>query len=307
MMKRKREKEKMRKRGQIRKALSGFYYVYSDGETYQTRARGVFRNQDITPLTGDFVEFEADNLEEGYILKIEERKNELVRPPIANMDIGVCVCSAVEPDFSSQLLDRFLISLEANHMAPIIVLTKADLVGEAELAEIKGELDYYESIGYPYLVSALDQPWSEEDQSFFERNITDRAAVFMGQSGAGKSTLLNKLKPDLDLETAEISTSLGRGRHTTRHVELLPLFGGLIADTPGFSSLDFEDIESEELPGYYPDFVQQSKNCKFTGCIHRSEPGCGVKKAVEEGRIPQARYDNYLVILDQLEKRKPKY
>lgn len=297
----------MVKRGQIRKSLSGFYYVYSDNKTYQTRARGVFRNQDITPLTGDYVEFEAENLEEGYIFKIEERKNELTRPPIANVDIGVCVCSAVEPDFSSQLLDRFLISLEANHMAAIIVLTKADLVEKAKLEEIKEQLDYYESIGYPYLISSMDQPWSEDAQSFFERNIANRTAVFIGQSGAGKSTLLNKLKPDLDLKTAEISLSLGRGKHTTRHVELLPLFNGLIADTPGFSALDFETIDSEELADYYPDFVQQSKNCKFTGCIHRSEPGCGVKKAVEEGHILQNRYDNYLVILDQIEKRKPKY
>lgn len=297
----------MVKRGQIRKSLSGFYYVYSDNKTYQTRARGVFRNQDITPLTGDYVEFEAENLEEGYIFKIEERKNELTRPPIANVDIGVCVCSAVEPDFSSQLLDRFLISLEANHMAAIIVLTKADLVEKAKLEEIKEQLDYYESIGYPYLISSMDQPWSEDAQSFFERNIANRTAVFIGQSGAGKSTLLNKLKPDLDLKTAEISLSLGRGKHTTRHVELLPLFNGLIADTPGFSALDFETIDSEELADYYPDFVQQSKNCKFTGCIHRSEPGCGVKKAVEEGHILQDRYDNYLVILDQIEKRKPKY
>ncbi|MDO5456893.1 MAG: ribosome small subunit-dependent GTPase A [Atopococcus tabaci] len=297
----------MVKRGQIRKALSGFYYVYSDDKTYQTRARGVFRNQDITPLTGDYVEFQAENLEEGYILKIEERKNELIRPPIANIDIGVCVCSAVEPDFSSQLLDRFLVSLEANHMAAIIVLTKVDLVEKDKLLEIQEQLDYYESIGYPYLISSENQPWSEEDQNFFERNIADRTAVFIGQSGAGKSTLLNKLKPDLDLKTAEISLSLGRGKHTTRHVELLPLFNGLIADTPGFSSLDFETIESEELSDYYPDFLEQSKNCKFTGCIHRSEPGCGVKMAVKEGRIPQARYDNYLVILDQIEKRKPKY
>lgn len=297
----------MLKRGQIRKALSGFYYVYSDNKTYQTRARGVFRNQDITPLTGDYVEFEAENFEEGYIFKIEERKNELSRPPIANIDIGVCVCSAVEPDFSSQLLDRFLISLEANHMAAILILTKADLVEKAKLEKIKEQLDYYESIGYPYLISSMDQPWSEEDQAFFERNIANRTAVFIGQSGAGKSTLLNKLKPDLDLKTAEISLSLGRGKHTTRHVELLPLFNGLIADTPGFSALDFENIDSEELADYYPDFVEQSKNCKFTGCIHRSEPGCGVKKAVEEGRIPQDRYDNYLVILDQIEKRKPKY
>lgn len=297
----------MVKRGQIRKSLSGFYYVYSDNKTYQTRARGVFRNQDITPLTGDYVEFEAENLEEGYIFKIEERKNELTRPPIANVDIGVCVCSAVEPDFSSQLLDRFLISLEANHMAAIIVLTKADLVEKAKLEEIKEQLDYYESIGYPYLISSMDQPWSEDAQSFFERNIANRTAVFIGQSGAGKSTLLNKLKPDLDLKTAEISLSLGRGKHTTRHVELLPLFNGLIADTPGFSALDFETIDSEELADYYPDFVEQSKNCKFTGCIHRSEPGCGVKKAVEEGHILQDRYDNYLVILDQIEKRKPKY
>lgn len=295
------------KKGRIIKSLSGFYYVYDGKDTYQTRARGVFRKQDITPLTGDFVSFEADNLQEGYVLDIHTRKNELQRPPIANIDIGLCICSAVSPSFSSSLLDRFLVHLEKNHIAPIIILTKADLIRPTSLKQLTDQLDYYQSIGYPYVVSHLDQTWTADNQSFIKRNIKNRTAMVMGQSGAGKSTLLNKFAPQLELETKDVSKALGRGKHTTRHVELLPLFGGWIADTPGFSSLDFEDMHADELKNYYPDFQKQATDCKFAACVHVDEPQCAVRQAVEEGIIPQSRYDYYLRMYHELKEKKVKY
>lgn len=206
-------------KGQIRKAISGFYYVHADGETYQTRGRGNFRNRKITPLVGDQVLFESENKTDGYLLEVMPRKNQLVRPPVANVDLGVIVTSLVEPNFSYNLLDRFLVTLEYESIEPVIFLTKTDLASnEQQIDEIK---QTYETIGYPVIV-----PKYPGDTAELIRYFPERLTVFMGQSGAGKSTLLNQISPDLNLETGEISDSLGRGRHTTRHVELLPLYDG---------------------------------------------------------------------------------
>lgn len=294
-------------KGQIRKALSGFYYVYSEGTTYQTRARGVFRNQDITPLVGDYVVFESDNETEGVIKEILPRTNELQRPSVANIDLGIVVMSAVEPDFSAQLLDRFLVILEDNRMDAVVYVAKMDLADERTRGEILSYQKYYEEIGYPFLLSSSSNEISEEEQEEFAEAVNGKLTVLMGQSGAGKSTLLNKLSPDLSLETGEISSSLGRGRHTTRHVELLPLFGGLLADTPGFSSINFDSIEAEELPFLYPDFARAAPECRFNGCLHQNEPGCKVKELVENGGIPEERYQNYLLFLKEIQERKPDY
>ena len=212
--------------GQIIKALAGFYYVESDGQVYQTRARGNFRKKGHTPYVGDWVEFSAEENSEGYILEIHERKNSLVRPPIVNIDQAVVIMSVKEPDFNSNLLDRFLVLLEHKGIHPIVYISKMDLLEDSE------ELDFYEktyrAIGYDFVTS------KEELLPL----LTDKVTVFMGQTGVGKSTLLNKIAPDLNLETGEISDSLGRGRHTTRAVSFYNLNGGKIADTPGFSSLE---------------------------------------------------------------------
>lgn len=292
-------------KGQIRKAVSGFYYVYAEGATFQTRGRGNFRKRNITPLVGDEVLFESDNPAEGYVLEILPRHNELVRPPVANVDLGVVVMSMVEPDFSFNLLDRFLVTLEHKGIQPVIFLTKVDLLNEEQkrpLLEIKR---IYEAIGYTVLFAneSTNNNAIEQLEALFAKRLT----VFMGQSGAGKSTLLNKISPELHLATAEISESLGRGKHTTRHVELIPLYGGLVADTPGFSAIDFLEMTAIELPKQFPEFVAAANQCKFRECMHHKEPGCEVKEQVAEGAIAQSRYDNYLQFLMEIENRRPVY
>lgn len=281
--------------GKIIKALAGFYYVESAGQIYQTRARGNFRKKGQTPYVGDEVEFSAEKDSEGYILKIAERKNSLVRPPIVNIDQAVVIMSAKEPDFNPNLLDRFLVLLEHKGIHPILYISKLDLLDcEDELDEF---LQVYRTIGYDVVQNV------EELLPL----LADKITVFTGQTGVGKSTLLNKIAPDLQLETGEISESLGRGRHTTRAVSFYNLNGGKIADTPGFSSLDYEVSTAEELNQAFPEIAEFSKSCKFRTCTHTHEPNCAVKPAVESGRIATFRFDNYLQFLSEIENRRETY
>lgn len=291
-------------KGQIRKALSGFYYVYSEGETYQTRARGNFRVRDITPLVGDIVEFESGNLTDGMLLSIYPRKNELVRPPIANIDIGVIVMSAIEPDFSTYLLDRFLVYLEGQEIEAIIYITKTDLLDESQKLEVENYKKAYQELGYTVIMS--DFP-SEESLTRLLTVVKNKIVVFMGQSGVGKSTLLNQILPELKIKTGEISTALGRGRHTTRHVELIPIAGALIADTPGFSNVELIEIEEQNLPDLFREFLANRDECRFSGCLHLNEPGCRIKELVAEGEIMSYRYEHYLQFLNEIQTRKPMY
>ena len=288
-------------KGKIIKALSGFYYVASEDEIFQTRARGNFRNRKITPLVGDEVIFESSNQTDGYLLEILPRKNELVRPPVANVDQGVVVTSLVEPNFSYNLLDRFLVTLEYEGIEPIIFLTKADLV--KDLAAMKAIEETYQAIGYHVITSKAEG----EDLLELQRYFPERITVFMGQSGAGKSTLLNRIVPELALETGVISESLGRGKHTTRQVELLPIYDGVVADTPGFSSIDFLEIEAVELPKLFPDFLAVASNCRFRECMHLNEPDCAVKQGVAANEIAETRYKNYVQFLEEIENRRPVY
>lgn len=273
----------------------------SEDEIFQTRARGNFRNRKITPLVGDEVIFESSNQTDGYLLEILPRKNELVRPPVANVDQGVVVTSLVEPNFSYNLLDRFLVTLEYEGIEPIIFLTKADLV--KDLAAMKAIEETYQAIGYHVITSKAEG----EDLLELQRYFPERITVFMGQSGAGKSTLLNRIVPELALETGVISESLGRGKHTTRHVELLPICDGLVADTPGFSSIDFLEIEAVELPKLFPDFLAVASNCRFRECMHLNEPDCAVKQGVAANEIAATRYKNYVQFLEEIENRRPVY
>lgn len=296
--------------GQVIKAISGFYYIKdAKGEVYQTRARGVFRKDGINPLVGDHVSFKSDNLTEGILTEVKQRKNQLERPPIANVDVGVIVSSVIEPEFSTQLLDRFLVMLEYKHITPIIYVSKMDLADEEAKGKMSAYKRIYEEIGYPFItldVEKVDNLKSEL-KAIFKDYFTDKLVVFIGQSGAGKSTLLNHLDPELNLKTAETSKALGRGKHTTRHVELYPLLGGLFADTPGYSAMSFLEIEKEEISDCFPEMSKISDQCRFRGCLHQNEPNCAVKEAVSKGKIEPSRYENYLQILKEVQERKPMY
>ncbi|MFC4354410.1 ribosome small subunit-dependent GTPase A [Chryseomicrobium palamuruense] len=288
--------------GQIRKALSGYYYIFDGGQLVQTRARGVFRKRGQSPLVGDFVTYTIEGENDGTVTEIEPRKNELVRPPIANIDQALLVFSVTEPDFNLHLLDRFITVIEGYEVEPVLILTKVDLLEEVQLEEVKKQASYYESIGYTLLYTY------KGDVSLKDRLhpiLEQQTSVLAGQSGVGKSTLLNTLLPTLSLKTGEISNALGRGKHTTRHVELIEVAEGLLADTPGFSTFEMDHIEKEDLSSCFTEMSRYS--CKFRGCMHVKEPGCAVKEAVEQGQIATHRYDHYLHFLEEITDRKPRY
>ena len=291
-------------KGQIRQSLSGYYDIFSEGKTYRTRARGNFRKKGQTPLVGDYVEFKADNENEGYVLKILERKNQLVRPPVANVDCAIVVTACVEPDFSSNLLDRQLVMLSENEIVPILYFSKADLMDETTKERMLPVFDYYSKY-YRTVVSEKDMADEELVSALLEE--AGNVLVVMGQTGAGKSTLLNRLDPKLKLETGEISKALSRGRHTTRKVSLMDVKGHLIADTPGFSSFELREIEKERLSSLFEDFNEYSPQCRFRGCLHLNEPDCAVKAAVREGKILESRYENYKLFQKMIQEQKPRY
>lgn len=291
-------------KGQIRQSLSGYYDIFSEGKTYRTRARGNFRKKGQTPLVGDYVEFKADNENEGYVLKILERKNQLVRPPVANVDCAIVVTACIEPDFSSNLLDRQLVMLSENEIVPILYFSKADLMDETTKERMLPVFDYYSKY-YRTVVSEKDMADEELVSALLEE--TGNVLVVMGQTGAGKSTLLNRLDPKLKLETGEISKALSRGRHTTRKVSLMDVKGHLIADTPGFSSFELREIEKERLSSLFEDFNEYSPQCRFRGCLHLNEPDCAVKAAVLEGKILESRYENYKLFQKMIQEQKPRY
>lgn len=279
--------------------IGGLYTVlYDKDKTIEVKARGKFRHTNESPKVGDLVAFDDD-----FILEVEERRNSLVRPPVANIDQAILINSAKEPNFSFNLLDRFLLLIEHESVTPVIVITKVDLLSDKERQDLHDKLSYYAPYYDIYFVSSKTLENTEDLRGLFQ----DKVSVFAGQTGAGKSSLLNALDPSFDLETNEISKALGRGKHTTRHSELLPLFGGLVADTPGFSKLDFYDIKSQEVPDCFVDFFALSHECKFRGCTHTNEPKCKVKEELDKGNILASRYHNYTLILEEIKAQKIKY
>ena len=270
-------------KGQVVRVIAGFYDVVVGDQEYRVRGSGNLRNNSDSPLVGDFVEFEED----GFLSKIHERRNQLERPKVANVDQAVIVISLKEPDYSSILLNKFLAIIEFNGIKPIIVFTKKDLTEESHLEELI-------SSGYEaYEVSNKNQEGIEQMIPSFK----DKLTVFTGQTGAGKSSTIESLSK-IHRETQEISKALGRGKHTTRVVEIVPWHGGRLIDTPGFSSLEL-NLTKQELSKSFKQFAEFSKSCKFNDCIHNKEIKCAVKKAVEDNIISKQRYYDYLRLLEE--------
>ncbi|RJE90552.1 ribosome small subunit-dependent GTPase A [Paenibacillus sp. 1011MAR3C5] len=300
--------------GRIVKALSGYYYVRAEGDspdsqTVQCRARGVFKKRGLTPLVGDEVRFSLTENGEGTVEELLPRSSELIRPPVANIDLAILVFSVTEPVLNLQLLDKFLVHIEHAGIPAVLCLSKQDLETEGGFAEEAASAAsavnrIYRKLGYEvYGTSSRKGAGIQE----LKERLRGHLAVFAGQSGVGKSSLLNALVPGLTLETNEISNRLGRGKHTTRHVELINVAGGYVADTPGFSQLDFGELGIDDLSYCFIEMRELSPDCKFRGCTHVHEPGCAVLAALEAGEIEQSRYDHYVLFLTEMKEMKRRY
>jgi len=284
----------MRRKGVVIKFLSNMAIVqdFETGEEFLCKLRGKFKEQKIRPIVGDLVEYRPILSKEGVIENILNRKNELPRPKIANIDQVVVVTSLRKPEVPLQILDKYLVLVENAKLPAVIVLNKIDLLTKEEINKFK---NIYEKIYPVYFVSAKTKEGIEELKEVFKNKISTMA----GMSGVGKSSILNAINPGLSLKVNDVSEKLDRGRHTTTVIELMHFdFGGWIADTPGFANLDISHIEHEELKRLFPEF--NDFYCLFPDCNHVDEPGCGVKKAVEEGKISKTRYESYLQIYKQL-------
>ncbi len=279
--------------GVIIKAYGGFYFVRAVDRELKCTIRGKVRRQYGQVLVGDRVRVVETGDGQGVVEALLLRRCALTRPPVANVDQAVIIFSFTEPEPNAVLLDRFLVQAQAAGVDPVICFNKLDLAGPGECAI----LEHYERAGHPLLqVSAKTGANIERLREI----LRGRISVFAGPSGVGKSSLLNALQPGLKLKTGEVSRKLKRGRHTTRHVELIPLAGGFVADTPGFSSLQLPPMSRQELAGYFPEFTAVGEQCRFADCLHRDEPGCAVKQAVQLGRLSPLRYRHYLEFLDEV-------
>ncbi|MCQ4921840.1 ribosome small subunit-dependent GTPase A [Tissierella carlieri] len=282
--------------GIIIKGIGGFYYVKTESGIVECRARGIFREEKLTPLVGDKVKIRiSDEDNTGYIEEIYPRTSQLLRPPVANITQAIIVMSIKKPDINTWLLDRFLIMAEHEKLEIIICINKSDLMPEKAL-ELK---TIYENIGYRVInTSVVAGLGIDELKIALDNNIS----VFAGPSGVGKSSLLNAVNRNFKLETGDVSTKTKRGKHTTRHVELLELHdNAFVLDSPGFSSLNIDFIEEEiQLKNYFKEIYKYGENCRFISCLHGNEPDCEVKKQVEEGNIFKERYENYLFFLEEI-------
>lgn len=288
--------------GKIIKGIAGFYYIYAeDGNVYECKAKGIFRKDNFKPLVGDNVEITVLNEEEkeGSVTSILPRRNSLIRPAVANVDQAFLIFAMENPKPNFLLLDRFLIMMKQQEIPAVICFNKKD-VGEKE--EMEKLYEIYTGCGYRVVLSST---YEGEGMDEIHEILKGKTTVVAGPSGVGKSSITNCMQSEVQMETGEISKKLKRGKHTTRHSQVIPVEKNtFLVDTPGFSSLYLTDMKEEELRDYFPEFVMYEPQCRFQGCMHIHEPGCAVKKALSEGKISQQRYDNYLALYEELKEKR---
>lgn len=276
--------------GTIIKGIGGFYYVKASGDVYECKARGIFRKDKITPTIGDRVKIELDG-EKGSITEIMPRRSFLIRPAVANVDTMMLVVAAASPEPNLFFIDKILVNAEINNIKPVICINKTDIKSREDIENIYTKAEYK-----VFSVSAEKKLGTDE---LFEY-IKDKTTAFAGLSGVGKSSLLNIITNG-ELKTGSISEKISRGKHTTRHVELFELeCGGFVFDTPGFSSLEIEDVKADDLWMYFPEMVDSQDKCRFRGCSHINEPNCYIKTKVKNGEMAQSRYDSYVQLFNKL-------
>jgi ribosome biogenesis GTPase / thiamine phosphate phosphatase len=293
--------------GILLKGYSGFYYVYAEGRVWECSLRGRFRIRDQEFLTGDRVKILPGEGNKGTIEEVEERRNSLVRPTIANVDQAFLVFALVSPVPDLNLLDRLILQVTASGIKPVLILNKVDLARSFTTDEgtsfAADGLDFYRELGYDMIKVSTK---TGEGISEVQEHINGKITVLAGPSGVGKSSLVNALSPGMELKIGEVSKKLKRGKHTTRHVELMVCGEGLLADTPGFSSLFLPSMKREELTEYFPEF-QAAGACRFINCMHNKEPDCAVKAAVEVGKIQRSRYEHYCQFLEEVTAAERRY
>ena len=279
--------------GKIIKGIGGFYYVKTKEGVIECKARGKFRHKDMKPMVGDNVDINVSN-GKGVIEDIHDRSSELIRPTVANVTQAFVVFAIKNPDINFDLLNRFLILCEYNNIKAIVCLNKVDLASEEEKEEVKKKIN---DIGYDVLFINAKKGLGIE---LLKERLSDNETVLCGPSGAGKSTLINTLINRMHMETGVVSEKIGRGKHTTRHSELIEIENGYLVDSPGFSNIDISFMNKDELRYCFPEFEEYNHNCKFRGCIHNKEPECAVKNALQENKINETRYNFYIRILEEL-------
>lgn len=288
--------------GKIIKGIAGFYYIYAeDGNVYECKAKGIFRKDNFKPLVGDNVEITVLNEEEkeGSVTSILPRRNSLIRPAVANVDQAFLIFAMENPKPNFLLLDRFLIMMEQQEIPAVICFNKKDVGDKDEMEKL---YEIYTGCGYRVVLSST---YEGEGMDEIREILKGKTTVVAGPSGVGKSSITNCMQGEVQMETGEISKKLKRGKHTTRHSQVIPVEKNtFLVDTPGFSSLYLTDMKEEELRDYFPEFVMYEPQCRFQGCMHIHEPGCAVKKALSEGKISQQRYDNYLALYEELKEKR---
>lgn len=288
--------------GKIIKGIAGFYYVHlKDKGVYECKAKGIFRNKKVKPLVGDrvLIKILSEDTKTGNIEEILKRSNSLIRPAVANVDQAVVIFAAAKPTPNLNLLDRFLILMEKECVDTIICFNKKDLCKKEQLEEL---LQIYQSAGYRVLFTSASE---NEGINQLKDILRGKTTTVAGPSGVGKSSLINCLQEGVLMATGSISTKIERGKHTTRHSELITMEDcTYIVDTPGFSSIELTGIEKEELQEYFIEFGDYEKKCRFQGCAHIHEPDCGVKEALEHGEINKSRYENYIQLYEELKNKR---